>query len=301
MATSAAGRTMSNSSGAVGAVISATGGAADVGVGDSELDGATFSPLAMMRAELGMVAALLAAAGLAWWSMADRMAGMDAGPGTALGSVGWFTGVWATMMAAMMLPSLAPAAAVFAASVRRELSRVLLFAGGYLLVWSVAGIGAYGLFELGESLLGGSLAWHSGGRPLAAGVLALAALYQLTPLKRAFLLRCRSPLRHHLNDSWNTRPGALLMGVRSGGWCIGCTWALMAALFALGVMSLTWMALIAVLVALEKVGPWRGGARLATAGILAVLMVAILAVPPEVPGFVVPASPASHQMMKAMR
>ena len=120
---------------------------------------------------------------------------MDAGPGTALGSVGWFTGVWATMMAAMMLPSLAPTAAVFAASVRRELSRVLLFAGGYLLVWSVAGIGAYGLFELGRSLFAGSLAWHSGGRWLAAGVLALAALYQLTPLKRAFLLRCRSPLR----------------------------------------------------------------------------------------------------------
>ena len=132
------------------------------------MGGATLSPLTAMRTELGIVAALLAAAGLAWWSTAERMAGMDAGPGTALGSVGWFTGVWATMMAAMMLPSLAPTAAVFAALVRRELSRVLLFAGGYLLVWSVAGIGAYGLFELGKSLFAGSLAWHSGGR-LARG------------------------------------------------------------------------------------------------------------------------------------
>ena len=144
---------------------------------------------------------------------------------------------------------------------------------------AVAGIGAYGLFELGKSLFAGSLAWHSGGRWLAAGVLALAALYQLTPLKRAFLLRCRSP-RRFLDTSWqNTRPGALVMGLRNGGWCLGCSWALMAALFALGVMSLTWMALIAVLVALEKLGPWGRGARLATAGVLVVLAAAILAVP----------------------
>jgi len=285
---------MGNSSGAAGAVIGATGGAG------GGVAGVTISPLTAMRAELGIVAALLAAAGLAWWSTADRMAGMKAGPGTALGSVGWFTGVWATMMAAMMLPSLAPTAAVFAVLVRRKLSRVLLFAGGYLLVWSVAGIGVYGLFGLGKSLFAGSLAWHSGGRWLAAGVLALAALYQLTPFKRAFLLRCRTPLRF-LDSSWqNTRPEALLMGLRNGGWCLGCSWALMAALFALGVMSLTWMGLIALLVALEKAGPWGRGARLATAGVLVVLAAAILAVPHEVPGFVVPGSPSSPHMMKAM-
>jgi predicted metal-binding membrane protein len=266
----------------------------------SPAHGVGFSPFTAMRTELGIVAALLGAAALAWWSTAERMAGMDAGPGTALGSVGWFTGVWATMMAAMMLPSLAPTAAVFAASVRRELGRVLLFAGGYLLVWSVAGLGAYGLFELGANLFGGSLAWHSGGRWLAAGVLALAALYQLTPLKRAFLMRCRSPLGL-LDSSWqDTRPGAIVIGLRNGGWCLGCSWALMAALFALGVMSLTWMALVAVLVALEKVGPWRRGARLATAGVLVVLAAAILAVPHELPGFVVPGSPTSLQMGKTM-
>jgi predicted metal-binding membrane protein len=254
-----------------------------------------------MRAELGTVAALLAAAGFAWWSTAERMAGMDAAPGTALGSVGWFTGVWATMMAAMMLPSLAPAAAVFAALVRRELSRVLIFAAGYLFVWSVAGVAVYGLYELGSDLFAGSLAWRSGGRWLAAGVLALAGLYQLTPVKRAFLSRCRSPLQFLTTTPQNTRPGALLMGLRNGGWCLGCSWALMAALFALGVMSLTWMGLIAVLVALEKVGPWGRGARLWTAGILALLAVAILLLPHEVPGFVVPGSPSSPHMMKAMR
>jgi predicted metal-binding membrane protein len=261
---------------------------------------AGYSPLLTMRTELGMVGALLAAAGLAWWSTADRMAGMDAGPGTALGSPGWFTGVWATMMAAMMLPSLAPAAAAHAALVRRELSRVLLFAGGYLLVWSAAGIGAYGLFELGTSLLGGSLAWHNAGRWVAAGVLALAALYQLAPPKRAFLLRCRNPLRFLDTPRQNTRPGALVMGLRIGGWCLGCSWALMAALFALGVMSLTWMALIAVLVALEKVGPSERGARLAAAGILVMLATAVLAVPHEIPGLVVPSPHTTPHTMKAM-
>lgn len=267
---------------------------------NGRVSGAILSPLAAMRTELGMVAALLAAAGLAWWSTADRMAGMDAGPGTALGSVGWFTGVWATMMAAMMLPSLAPAAAVFAASVRREITRVVLFAGGYLLVWSAVGLGAYGLFELGKSLLAGSLAWHSGGRLFAAGILALAALYQLTPLKCAFLSRCRNPLRSP-DASWqSTRARAFVMGLRTGGWCLGCSWALMAALFALGVMSLTWMALIAVLVVLEKVGPSGRNARLATAGVLCVLAAAILIAPHEIPGFVVPGSHSSPHMMKAM-
>jgi predicted metal-binding membrane protein len=271
------------------------------GFRDSEQDGLT-APLTVMRTELGIVAVLLAAAGLAWFSTADRMAGMDAGPGTSLGALGWFTGVWAVMMAAMMLPSLAPTAAVYTALVRREPSRVLLFAAGYLLVWSLAGVLAYGLFELGKSLFSSALAWHSGGRWLAAAVLMLAALYQLTPFKRAFLTRCRSPLRF-LHATWREdRLGAFVMGLRNGGWCLGCSWALMAALFALGVMSLTWMALIAGLVGLEKVGPWGGAAKLASACVLVVLAIAILTVPHEVPGFVVPGSPGSmHSSMPTMK
>ena len=139
---------------------------------------------------------------LAWWSTVERMAGMDAGPGTALGSLGWFTGVWATMMAAMMLPSLAPSAAVFAGAgparaqpgppVRRRLPARLECRGRRCLRACSSSARACSL---------GSLAWHSGGRWLAASVLVLAALYQLTPLKRAFLSRCRSPLRS-LDTSW---------------------------------------------------------------------------------------------------
>ncbi|MGA8744437.1 MAG: DUF2182 domain-containing protein [Solirubrobacterales bacterium] len=253
-----------------------------------------------MRAEFWMVASLLAAAGLAWWWTAVRMVGMDGGPGADLGALGWFTGVWAVMMAAMMLPSLAPTAAVHAALVRRNPSRILLFAVGYLLVWSAAGIAAYGLLKLGSVLLATPLAWNRGGRWFAAGVLIFAALYQLTPIKGTFLLRCRCPLRF-LRATWRDgRSGALLMGLRNGSWCLGCSWALMAALFALGLMNLAWMVLIAGLVSLEKIGPWGRAARAATAGILAVLALALLTVPHELPGLVVPGSPGSTGSMRAM-
>ncbi len=261
---------------------------------------ARWSPFTAMRSELGMVAAFLSAAALAWLWMVKHMVGMDAGPGTDLGALGWFSGVWAVMMAAMMLPSLAPTAAVYSALARREPGRVLLFATGYLLVWSAAGVAAYGLFELGNSLFAKALVWNSGGRWLAASVLVLAALYQLTPFKGAFLLKCRSPLRF-LHATWREGlSGAFVMGLRNGGWCLGCSWALMAALFALGVMSLAWMALIAGLVALEKVGPWGRAAKVATAGVLVVLAVAILSVPHDVPGFIVPGTPETTHAMKAM-
>jgi predicted metal-binding membrane protein len=255
-----------------------------------------------VRSRVGVVLVMFVVAGVAWWSTAARMSGMDAGPGTAVGRLGWFTGIWAVMMAAMMFPSLAPTAAVYATlSRRRDPSLWLLFAGGYLLVWSAAGVVAYGLFELGKSLLGGQLRWHTDGRWLSAGVLSLAAVYQLTPSKGACLAMCRSPLRL-LGEGWRESwSGALAMGMRSGSWCLGCSWGSMAALFALGVMSVDWMALVSVLVAVEKLGPWPRAARAATATIFAALAVGILAVPHDVPGLVVPGSPGAMHAMQAMQ
>jgi predicted metal-binding membrane protein len=255
--------------------------------------------LAAVRSHVDVVAVLLVAAGVAWWSTSAQMSGMDAGPGSALGGLGWFVGAWAVMMAAMMLPSLAPTAAVYThLSRRREPSRPLLFAGGYLLLWSAVGVAAYGLFELVKSLLGADLAWQGGGRWLAASTLALAAAYELSPVKHACLRRCRSPLRF-LSDSWRDgRAGAVAMGVRTGGWCLGCSWLLMVALFALGVMSLTWMALVAAVIGVEKIGPWRRPVTLATAAVLLALAAALLIAPHEVPGLVVPggSSAAMHSM-----
>jgi predicted metal-binding membrane protein len=257
---------------------------------------------AAVRSRPGVAALLLVVAGIAWWATAVRMAGMDAGPGTSLGALGWFAGLWAVMMAAMMLPSLAPTAAIYATLTRRqEPSRWLLFAGGYLLVWSAAGVLAYGLFALGQNLLTTDVRWQAGGRWLAASVLIAAALYELTAAKDACLRRCRSPHRF-LRATWSDgRSGALAMGVRSGGWCLGCTWALMAALFALGVMSLSWMALVATLVALEKLSTRPRAVTIAAATLLIAVALAILAVPHDVPGLIVPDSHSAMHAMKTMQ
>jgi predicted metal-binding membrane protein len=281
-----------------GVSLAASASVAGDGSDRSELAAA----FAAVRARLGLVALLLALAAVAWWSTADRMAGMDAGPGTDLGALGWFLGVWVVMMAAMMFPSLAPTVALYARMTRRRgLDRPLLFAGGYLLVWGAAGVGAYGLFRLGRSLFGGDLAWHASGRWFAAGVLALAALYEITPLKDVCLAKCRSPLGFLLGTWRDGRLGALEMGSRHAGWCLGCCWALMAALFALGVMSLTWMAFIAALIALEKTVPWGRAVTWGTAGVLLALAIAVVAAPDAVPGLVVPSgSDSAMHAMNAM-
>jgi predicted metal-binding membrane protein len=254
-----------------------------------------------VRTQLALVALLLALTAVAWWSTADRMVGMDAGPGTALGALGWFVGVWVVMMAAMMFPSLAPTVALYTAMTRRHgLDRPLLFTAAYLAVWGAIGLVAYGLFELGRQLFGSALAWDGAGRWFAGGVLAFAAAYELTPLKDACLATCRSPVGF-LRDSWREgRVGAIEMGARNAGWCMGCCWALMAALFALGVMSLIWMAFVAALIALQKTLPWRRVAILGTASILMVLAVAIVAAPHSVPGLVVPGSSSAMHAMSSM-
>jgi predicted metal-binding membrane protein len=258
------------------------------------------TPFRAARQRPEVAAGLLAVAALAWWWTVERMAGMDAAPGANLGTLGWFTGVWVVMMAAMMLPSFAPSLAAYATFTREPgASRLLLFCGGYLLAWAAAGLLAYGLFELGKGLLAGEMAWHGGGRWLSGGVLVLAAAYELTPLKHTYLTRCREQVADTQHVSRQDRPAALALGLRNGGRCIGCSWALMAALFALGVMSLTWMALIAVLVALEKTSPSPFAAKLATATVLAVLAAAVLAAPEHVPGLVLPGSGGMHAM-KAM-
>jgi predicted metal-binding membrane protein len=256
---------------------------------------------AAMRARLGLVALLFALTAVAWWSTVERMAGMEAGPGTDLGALGWFVGVWVVMMAAMMFPSVAPTVALYARMTRRRgLSRSLLFTSAYLLVWAAAGVGAYGLFRLGRGVLGSELAWNAGGRWLAGGVLAIAALYELTPLKYVCLEKCRSPLGFLLGSWRDGQQGALEMGARHAVWCVGCCWALMAALFALGVMSLVWMALVAALITLEKTLPWRRFATWSTAAVLLILAVVLVVAPHAVPGLVVPNGAHNAHTMNTM-
>ena len=241
------------------------------------------------RARVGLVLLLFVLAAIGWWWTVGEMRGMDNGPWTALGALGWFVGVWVVMMAAMMFPSIAPTAALYSRMTRERSPLLpLLFTAGYLLTWAVVGVAAFAIAAVGAHTVGGVLAWDRAGRWVAGVTLVVAAVYELTPLKDVCLGKCRSPLGFLLG-SWRDGPGgALRMGTRHGAWCVGCCWALMASLFALGVMSLVWMAVVAGLIALEKLIPWRRLALAATTGILVVLGVLLLAIPGALPGLTIP-------------
>jgi predicted metal-binding membrane protein len=234
-----------------------------------------------------IVAALLAVALVAWIVTVGRMDGMDAGPGTDLGGLGWFTGVWTTMMAAMMLPSAAPAVRLFGRAAMRP-ALTAAFVAGYLAAWVGFGLVAYALYRLVAGLHLGVLAWDRSGPWIAGGAVLAAAAYQLTPLKRICLRHCRSPL-HILLARWRPgRLGALRMGAEHGGYCAGCGWALMLVLFAVGIMSVFWMLVVAAVVFAEKVLP--GGERVSRAVAigLAVLGIWIAVSPATVPELTTP-------------
>jgi predicted metal-binding membrane protein len=263
-------------------------------------DGLTPALLAS-RARLGLIALLFALAIVAWWSTADRMSGMDAGPGTALGGLGWFLGVWVVMMAAMMFPSVAPTVALYAQMARRRSPVApLIFAAGYLVTWAAAGLVAYGLFDAGRSVLGDHLTWSGAGRWIAGGTLIAAAAYEVTPLKDVCLSKCRSPLGFLVGSWRDGLSGAFAMGTRHGAWCVGCCWALMASLFALGVMSLAWMAFVAALIALEKTLPWGRAVTYGTAALLLVVGVLLLAAPDAIPGLTLPGGDGGMDSMRMM-
>jgi predicted metal-binding membrane protein len=245
--------------------------------------------VAAARTQVGLIGFLIAFAALAWWSTLRSMAGMRASSAADLGALGWFVAVWIVMMAAMMLPAVSPTVALYTRMTRRRgLARPVAFTAGYLVVWGAAGVVAYGLYALGRHTLGTQLAWHAGGRWLAGGVLAAAALYELTPLKDVCLGRCRSPFGFLMGTWRDGIRGAVAMGGRHAFWCFGCCWALMAALFALGVMSILWMAVVACAITVEKMLPWRRVAVWSTTVLLLALALGVLAAPGSVPGFVVP-------------
>lgn len=251
------------------------------------------------RGRLGLVALLLALAGVGWWWTADQMHGMDAGPWTDLGTLGWFLGVWVVMMAAMMFPSIAPTIALYSRMTRQRSPLLpLLFAAGYLLTWVAAGLLAFLIALIAAHSLGDVFAWNRAGQSLAGATIVIAAVYELTPLKDVCLGKCRSPLGVLLGswrDGWS---GALRMGAKNGAWCVGCCWALMASLFALGLMSIVWMALVAALIAIEKTVPWRRAATYTTAAVLLTLGVLLLTAPEAIPALTIPTSNPMNDMTR---
>jgi predicted metal-binding membrane protein len=238
----------------------------------------------------GTYLALFLLAALAWGVTKSRTSDMNMsmGPGT----VAFFMATWVVMMAAMMFPSVAPMVATYVSIQRGRRAKDMpaptgasaFFVTGYMVAWSAIGLLCYGLLATGDLLANDSMFWHENGRWLTAVVLAGAAAYELTPAKYACLSRCRGPIGFILNNWRDGRAGALRMGAVQGLWCVGCCWGLMAALISLGMMDLGWMALVALLIAVEKLLPWRRAGTSAVFGTLVLLAVAVAFSPGSVPG-----------------
>ena len=241
---------------------------------------ATARPLRAYDGDLTGVVAVLGLAGAAWAVSVERMSGMDMGPGTDPGRLGWFVVTWVPMMAAMMLPALLPAARAGGGSTA--------FVTGYLGVWTAAGVAAYAAVEGARAGDPGWLAWDSAGRWLAAGAVLAAAVYQVTAAKRSCLDRCRSAPGAAREPG---AVGALRDGLRHGAACVGCCAGLVAVLFVLGVMSLAWMVVVTALIAAERLLPWRTPAVYGVAAVLAVVAVWIAVDPASLPGLTLPAAP----------
>ena len=187
--------------------------------------------------------------------------------------------MWAAMMAGMMLPSATPLLLLYGGAARRRASGVrrtapiYALAAGYLLVWAAFSVGA----TLLQRLLANAWLMTPMMEPatplLGATVLAIAGIFQLTPLKRACLSACRSPWSF-LMQRW--RPGtggAFRIGVSHGTYCLGCCWALMLILFAGGVMNLAVVVGLTLWVLIEKLTPF--GAWSATGGGVLLLAAAV--------------------------
>jgi predicted metal-binding membrane protein len=220
-------------------------------------------PAVVTRAAPAATAAALAGTlGLAaacWVIAVWQMRGMDMGSATQLGSFGFFIAVWAAMMAAMMLPGAAPAV-LRRAQASGGVRAVPLFIGSYLAVWALVGAAVYALY-----------------RPhgyVAAGAITVAAgVYEFTPLKRHFRRRCRDRVRS---------------GFRFGLCCAGSSIGLMAMLLALGVMSVIWMSVTAILVLAQKLLPSKAAVDVPLALAIMGLGVWIILAPFSVPGLTPP-------------
>jgi predicted metal-binding membrane protein len=221
-------------------------------VGRSRADTGTSATAAALTATLGLAAA-------AWVVAAQQMNGMDMGVETELGSFAFFVALWVSMMAAMMLPGAVPAV-LRDARANGRVRAVPLFVGSYLSVWTLVGVAVYALYRPHGSSAAGALA-------IAAGV------YELTPLKQHCRRRCRESVRS---------------GFEFGVHCVGSSIGLMLILLALGVMSVTWMSMIAVLVLAQKIMPPRGAIDVPLALAIVGLGILIVVAPSSVPGLTPP-------------
>ena len=223
-----------------------------------------------LRDKTIIVTALLVLTVLAWVMTVQQSAGMGWGMitmGMTMGQPFSISGatlyivLWGVMMVAMMFPSLAPTAVLFATITRQKRQQVetfapaWLFVAGYVALWTLTGGAAYFADIAIDSLPNAFPVLRINGAYIGGATLIVAGLYQLTPLKDLCLSKCRSPLGFLLNSWQDGRWGAFKMGLLHGAYCLGCCWSLMAVLFVVGTMNLGWMAVLSLIIFLEKILP----------------------------------------------
>ncbi|MCI4317877.1 MAG: DUF2182 domain-containing protein, partial [Thermoplasmata archaeon] len=248
---------------------------------------------AQARAVITLLAVLVVASVGAWafvvWMGAGMTSAMLLASVSTVGGFGLFLAVWMVMMVAMMFPAAAPMAQAYSALNGRGDGRTTLrsalmsvFLTTYIGVWTAIGV----IFAIAYLLLAPELSGLVGtgtlGVGVAGGVLIAAGVYQTTPLKQTCLRGCRSPVSFLLTDWRPGFQGAVRLGWRHAAYCVGCCWLLFAVLFAVGLMALPWMALIALMIFVEKLIPGRTGFWVSAGlgGALAIIGVAFLLVPP---------------------
>jgi predicted metal-binding membrane protein len=223
-----------------------------------------------------ILGSLLALAAAAWALLLWQRAATDGGMGLTMGiGAPLFVAIWVVMIVATMFPAAAPIVLTFARVQKEKRQRgqpfvpTYVFVGAYLTVWGVFGVLAYGAAVAAERLADQSMWLMSNAPRFGGGVLMLAGLYQLSPLKRLCLTKCRTPMSFILGSWRDGYGGSFRMGLEHGLYCVGCCWLLMVILFPLGVMNVAAMALVTLLIFAEKsLTAGRQMGRLAALGLI---------------------------------
>lgn len=220
------------------------------------------NPYPLPRERYLILGSLLVLAAISWALLIWQSANMNTQMGLTMGmSAALFIALWVVMMIAMMFPTAAPMilmfTAVYAGKLRQEQPFVptWVFVSAYLLIWTLFGVLAYPLALGSEKLAEQSMWLMQNASRLGGVILVIAGLYQLSPLKRVCLSKCRTPLQFILGSWRNGYGGAFRMGLEHGAYCLGCCWLLFVILFPLGIMNIAVMALLTVLIYAEKSFP----------------------------------------------
>lgn len=238
------------------------------------------STTARMSGEI-VTLTLIALAAAAWWLTSMMSADMRSDSMMTPMSLGPFLLAWSLMMAAMMLPAITPVVRLYQrAATAGRVAPSGYFVLAYLVVWALSGLPAYLLWRLLAMPLTEGATWAL---RLAGATLLLSGAYQLTPLKRACLRHCRSPMSYfvRLRGSLERPGGAFHAGLLHSVYCFGCCAALMAVLVVTAAMNLWWAVLIALGVFVERNVRWGTEFSTGLGGVLLALGTFVVASPPS--------------------